>query len=247
MVFTNRRHAGYAMASLLVALGVMSVLMSAALPVWRRQAQREKEAELIFRGEQYARAIALYQRKMGPGTYPPSIDVLVQQRFLRKKFRDPMVEDGEFQVIPPGGIQSSAPGISQQGPGGARGGSTPAGRGSPTPQPQSPSGGFVAGGVMGVVSKSKEASLRIYKGGTHYNEWQFIAVNQSLAPGGGPGRGRPGGPGMGTPVPGAPGRGGRGPGGRGPGTDQGPGRGFGPGGNPGGGFPVPGRRGGGTF
>jgi type II secretory pathway pseudopilin PulG len=238
------------MAALLVSLAVMAVLMTAALPVWRRQAQREKEAELIFRGEQYARAIGLYQRKMGPGTYPPSIDVLVQQRFLRKKFKDPMVEDGEFQVIPPGGIASSQPGIGQQQPGGRGPTPSPAGRGGPTPSgrgptPQTPSGGFVSGGVMGVVSKSKEASLRIYKGGTHYNEWQFIAVNQSLNPGGGPGRGRPGGPG-GSPVPGRPGGPGRG---RGPaGTDQGPGRGFGPGpGGPGGGFPVPGRRGGGTF
>ena len=54
---------GYAMAALLVSLAVMSVLMSVALPAWRHEAQREKEAELVFRGEQYARAIALYRAK----------------------------------------------------------------------------------------------------------------------------------------------------------------------------------------
>ncbi len=61
---------GYAMAALLVSIGVMMVLMSVAMPVWRHEVQREKEAELIFRGEQYARAINLYQRKMGPGNFP---------------------------------------------------------------------------------------------------------------------------------------------------------------------------------
>jgi len=69
---------GYAMAALLVSLGVMMVLMSVAMPVWRTQAQREKEAELVFRGEQIARGINLYMRKMGGANYPPTLDVLVQ-------------------------------------------------------------------------------------------------------------------------------------------------------------------------
>ena len=114
---------GYAMAALLVSIGVMMLLMSVAMPVWRHQAQREKEAELIFRGEQYARAVNHYQRKMGPGNFPPSIDVLVQQRFLRKKYKDPMTEDGEFDIIPVGG--ATQPGVNPQlppQPGGRTGG-----------------------------------------------------------------------------------------------------------------------------
>src|SRR4029453_3581733 len=100
-----------------------------------------------------------------------------------------------------------------------------------------------AGGIMGVVSKSKEASIRIYRGGTHYNEWQFLAQNLANQPGG-PGRGRPGGPGgeRGGPGVGGPGGFPGGPGGRGPG-----GRGVDPGGRGAptgpGGFPFPGRRG----
>ena len=58
---------GYAMAALLVALSVMAVLASAAMPTWKQLSQREKEAELIFRGQQYARAIGLFQRRAGPG------------------------------------------------------------------------------------------------------------------------------------------------------------------------------------
>ena len=52
---------GYAMAALLVTLAIMTILLSIAMPVWRHEAQREKEAELVFRGEQYARAIALFR------------------------------------------------------------------------------------------------------------------------------------------------------------------------------------------
>jgi type II secretory pathway pseudopilin PulG len=66
------------MAALLVALAVMGVLMTAALPAWRFQAKREKELELVFRGEQYMRAIGLYERRMGPGSRPPSIDVRIR-------------------------------------------------------------------------------------------------------------------------------------------------------------------------
>lgn len=86
------------MAALLVSLAVMSILMAVAMPAWRQAVQREREAELVFRGEQYARAIGLFQRKFA-GAFPPSIDVLVQQKFLRKKYKDPMVPDGQFQVL----------------------------------------------------------------------------------------------------------------------------------------------------
>jgi type II secretory pathway pseudopilin PulG len=90
--------AGYAMAALLVGLGVMSVAATVALPVWKQAAQREKEAELIFRGEQYVRAVALYQRRAGPGALPPDVDFLVENRLLRRAYRDPMT-GGDFEVI----------------------------------------------------------------------------------------------------------------------------------------------------
>jgi type II secretory pathway pseudopilin PulG len=76
----------------------MSVILGMAMPVWRTVVQREKEEELIFRGRQYARAIQLYQRKFA-AAYPPSVDVLVEQRFLRKKYTDPMTKSGEFEII----------------------------------------------------------------------------------------------------------------------------------------------------
>ena len=258
---------GYAMAALLVSIAVMTVMMSVAMPAWRHAAQREKEAELIFRGEQYARAINHYQRKMGPGTFPPTVDALVQGRFLRKKYKDPMTRDGEFQLIiggaqPQGGNPSQPnpvqPGARGRGASGIRGAGPPVARGisispgglSPpplgSPPGAAPGGGpFVGGqgaggtGIMGVQSKSKEPSIRIYRGATRYNEWQFLFANVSNRPGGPGGAARPGGPG-GVGRPGTGGAGGRGalPGGRGPGGFPGIGRpggegprGRGPGGN----------------
>jgi type II secretory pathway pseudopilin PulG len=93
----RRRERGYAMAALLVAMSVMAIVMSTALPVFQTVARREREAELVFRGEQYARAIAMFQRKYG-NALPPDVDVLIDQRFLRKKYKDP-ITGGEFQFM----------------------------------------------------------------------------------------------------------------------------------------------------
>ena len=91
---------GYIMVVLLIGIAVSAVWMGAMLPAWRQQAVRQKEAELIFRGEEYARAIALYWRKNNQ-TLPPSFDVLVSQRYLRKKYLDP-ITNREFLAV--GGI-----------------------------------------------------------------------------------------------------------------------------------------------
>jgi type II secretory pathway pseudopilin PulG len=235
---------GYAMAALLVAIGVLAVLMTVALPTWRQMVQREKEEELIFRGRQYVRAISLFQRKYA-ASYPPSVDILLSQHYLRKKYKDPMTADGEFQIL----YQMSA----QQTPGTGRGGTQnqgqpgAGGRGGSGFGSQgggSFGGGTLGpqGGMVGVASKSTDTSIRLYNGRNHYNEWQFIFVPTVM-----PGQGRPG-------MPGAGGRGGMSPGGVGPGGGRGMGpgggrgmggRGMGPGGGtgPGGQFPQGGRGG----
>jgi type II secretory pathway pseudopilin PulG len=203
------------MAALLVGLGVMAILMSVALPVWRTAARREKEAELVFRGEQYARAVALFQRKFA-GAYPPSIDVLVEQRFLRRKYKDPITGD-DFQPL----MQASqVPGAGAPGVPGAPGAPGPGGAGrvappsigarptlgrAPGPTPTSRTGpGFGPQvGIVGVTSKSTEKSIKLYRGRGRYNEWAFVYMPATTAPGapgtavpgqGRPGTARPGGP-----------------------------------------------------
>lgn len=225
-----RAHSGYAMAALLVGLAIMSVLLAMAMPVWSTMVKREKEDELVFRGRQYARAIELYQRKYA-NTYPPSVDVLVQQKFLRKRYTDPMTEDGAFQLLyqnalpqGPGARGGAAGRIDPARPGAMPGGETTA---PPGGAPGLTPGGTPAGprgGIVGVVSKSPETSLRVYDGRTTYKEWQFVYA-PSATPGGGGGQGRgPRGsgsgaarPGMGTGSGGGPGR----PGAAGPGRPPG--------------------------
>ena len=52
---------GWALLGLLLALGVMSIVMASAIvPNVRVQVQRDKEAEMLYRGDQMARGIARY-------------------------------------------------------------------------------------------------------------------------------------------------------------------------------------------
>ena len=206
---------GYAMAALLVTLAVMSVLLSAALPAWRHEAQREKEAELVFRGEQYARAVALYRAK-NQNAFPPSVDVLVQGKFLRKKYLDP-VTNKDFDLIGAGTQMPANPGTPAAG---ATRGSTPAARAAPSAPSAAASIGaggssMVSGGIMGVHSKSQETSIRIYKGQSRYDQWNFVFTALNRPGGNDPGALNPGGRG-GSTLPGA--NGGRG---RGVGADTG--------------------------
>ena len=251
---------GYAMAMLLVGMSVAAIMMTMALPVWKQTAQREKEEELVFRGLQYVRALRLFSAKYANAA-PPSLDVLVEQRFLRKKYKDPITND-DFQPILAGQAIPGAAAPPQRGGGAGRGtsptggtsGASPTGgtspfgggiTGSPSAQTQTGRGGPAGtsaigspgaggvGGIMGVVSKSKDKSIRLYQGRTHYNEWAFINTPQTQAPGQGvpgtaaPGqRGTPGQPGQGQNPFGTGIGGGRGQ------QPTGGGRGVGPGGFP---------------
>jgi type II secretory pathway pseudopilin PulG len=192
------------MAGLLVAMSVMAIALTALLPAWRTMAQREKEAELIFRGEQYARAINLFQRKFGNAA-PPDIDTLVSQRFLRKKYKDP-ITGGDFQVITAGANQPG-PGAAGTPPPGGRGGAgqpsqADAARAAQELERQfQGAAGAGRGGVVGVMSTSPLKSFRVYNGRDTYNQWVFMGVQQSTrgggagGPAGPPGRGGIGGPG----------------------------------------------------
>jgi type II secretory pathway pseudopilin PulG len=170
---------GFAMAALLVALTIMSIFLAMALPAWRTAAQREKETELIFRGQQYARAIALFQRKYA-NTFPPNLNILVDGHFLRKKYKDPMTTDGEFQLVYANQQASAQPGGS---------GVVPT-QGQQARPATAVGGGAsinVQGGLIGVASKSTATSIRIYNGHDKYNEWVFVATqvtNRIAAPNG---------------------------------------------------------------
>lgn len=206
---TDASQAGVAMAALLVGLSIMAIMMAVALPAWSHAVRREREAELVWRGEQYQRAIRLFQRKFA-NTFPPTVDLLVEQKFLRKKYKDPVTGE-DFQVIPVGAALQ--PGSTALGGGPAAGGApSGAGGGAGLRPPSNTAFGAMAPqglGIQGVVSKSREKSIRLYNGASTYDAWFFIgtaAVMQGGSGGGGglgnaPRPGLPPNPGGGFPTP----------------------------------------------
>jgi hypothetical protein len=79
---------------------LLLVALTAALPSVYQEGQREREAELMFRGTQYARGVALFHRQFG--RYPVSVKELLQTnglRFLRKEYSDPMDPKGKWRFI----------------------------------------------------------------------------------------------------------------------------------------------------
>lgn len=212
MHLRGQSESGYAMVALLIAMSIMAMMMTVAMPVYRQDVQREKETELVFRGQQYARAIGLFERKYA-NTPPPDFDVLVREHFLRKKYKDP-ITNKDFLPIPAGQGGAATPGATT-GRGAAPGNQPPARQlGTPAnpaagqapafgaapatgSAPATGAGGTVTGGIVGVVSSSKDKSIRIYNGGTHYNEWRFTYSAPAATPGvGAPGAVAPGGRGQ---------------------------------------------------
>ncbi|HKQ86919.1 MAG TPA: hypothetical protein VJS43_09125 [Candidatus Acidoferrales bacterium] len=280
-VLARRRKRGESGYAYIMALFMVLTVIIGSQVVLRNMvtvSRSQREAEMIWRGNQYARAIKMYYRKTGH--FPQSQDDLLtgvpDMHFLRSEvMKDPMNgQDGAWRFIYTnasyaiigsvkyGSLQQMAlmdmnggqmP-AAQQSNGGSNGqmgletstapatttnsnstnggfslpsmgASSPAGRGGPTalgplgqpvtgptavgPEPTGPVSGPVFGGqLIGVGSTVDKTSVRVYKGGTKYNEWEFIwnpieeqarAIQQGLggaavAPGAG------GIPGLGLPI-----------------------------------------------
>ncbi len=93
---------GYSLLMVVFLVATTLVLSAAAVPNLLTEGRREREDEMVWRGEQYERAIGMYFQKFG--RYPTKIDDLVKQtngvRFLRQAYTDPMnKEDGSWRFI----------------------------------------------------------------------------------------------------------------------------------------------------
>jgi len=163
----SRRDAGFSMPALLAMLAIMTFALMLAMPSWRYLSRDDKEQELIFRGRQISGAIARFQRKNG-NAFPTSFEQLVQGKYLRRAYKDPMTTDGKWRILHPG--EGPRPG--------APGGPASPGRPTPTPTPApSPvfggNSGAEVGPMAGVVSLSKDTGLRLVNGNANYNQWVF--------------------------------------------------------------------------
>jgi type II secretory pathway pseudopilin PulG len=185
-----------------MAIAVLAIMTTVALQTVEFQMRREREAELIFRGEQYVEAIRLYKQKYG--RHPMRMKEIweANPKVLRRKWTDPITDSEEWGLVFLG-----QEGRQVGGPGRAGRGRKP----TPTPTPvftrQREGGGEKVGPIVGVHSLSDKQSIKIYEGRNTYNEWLFVLKEQEQqrnAPGrGGTGQGgTPWGqpPGMPTPV-----------------------------------------------
>lgn len=191
--------AGYNLVVLMVAITVMNILIAAALPLWSRIIQHDKEEELIFRGLQYAEAIRVFRNRFQRA--PVRIEELMEAkpRCIRQLWKDPMTEDGKWKVLyegiqqPPGTLTPQPPGQEKGGGGGKGGGKGEGSDGSGDDVDSGPNAeegsdgsegdsGFLTtekkeqltiGPIEGVVSKSPKRSAMIWFGQERYDQWQF--------------------------------------------------------------------------
>ena len=179
-----RKSRGYTLVALIVAMTVMSILIAAVLPMASAESQRDKEAELIFRGFQYAEGIRTFRKRYG--RYPNTLKEMFEMRprTLRKLWKDPMTNSDKWGLITLAGAPLITPGGAPVSPGGGM---------APTPAPTRTPGALgnpgdaPPGPIMGVYSTSKKKGYRLFSGRENYNEWQF--TEQTLltqAPGGAP-------------------------------------------------------------
>jgi len=146
----NARHgsspeAGYILMAVLFLVALVLLTLAIAAPKMAQSIQRDRELELIHRGEQYKRAIKLYYAKFH--AYPSSIDQLVntnQVRFLRKRYTDPMTGKDDWKIIHFGEAHVKAMGLFGQPI------ATATTAGSSVPGAMGPGGLTGAGGTGGV-------------------------------------------------------------------------------------------------
>ncbi len=92
--------AGYVLLAVIFMVALLVLSLAIAAPKVTAAIQRDRELELVHRGEQYKRAIRLYYKKFG--NYPSSIDQLEKTnniRFLRKRYLDPLTGKDDWKMI----------------------------------------------------------------------------------------------------------------------------------------------------
>jgi len=92
---------GFTFVGLMVLTTIVGLFAMAAHPLWQNVMRRAKEQELVFRGIQYADAIARFKREMGraPLKLEELYDPEKEVKFIRQLYKDPMTEDGEWDII----------------------------------------------------------------------------------------------------------------------------------------------------
>ncbi|MBC2695635.1 MAG: type II secretion system protein [Desulfobacteraceae bacterium] len=100
---------GFTYLGALIIVVILSISLTAASKYWSTVVQREREKELIFRGDKIRRAIESYYKSAPAGrisAYPRSLQSLIKderylaiRKHIRKIYLDPMTEDGKWAFV----------------------------------------------------------------------------------------------------------------------------------------------------
>lgn len=110
----RRSQDGYALLVVLLVLSLFILALAKAVPDWKTQVQREREARMIDHAREYRTAIRRYYHKYG--RYPPNLDALTHQdtqglHYLREAWPDPLNmkgdADGAWQILSYGQADSA--------------------------------------------------------------------------------------------------------------------------------------------
>jgi type II secretory pathway pseudopilin PulG len=105
----TRRNSGFTYIALIAIIAIMGICLGAAGKYWSFVMLRDREAELLFRGDQYRLAIERYYLAIpGRTQYPQSIEDLLKdsrspnpKHHLRKKYLDPFTGEDFLEIRDP--------------------------------------------------------------------------------------------------------------------------------------------------
>lgn len=161
--------------AVVVAMAVMAILMGVAVQTVTFQRQREKEEELIFRGQQYVEAVRLFRARQG--RFPLTLKELAEAkpRVLRKVWVDPITGKNDWVPV---FLGEEAGAVERAG------GAVPL----PTPPSSWERQSEARGPIIGVRSRSCKEAIKLYEGRSRYCEWKFFFDPKKVP---GPGMGQP--------------------------------------------------------
>lgn len=106
-----RGQGGFTYLGLLFAIAILGITLATVGIVWSTEARRDKEAQLLWVGDQYR--VALTRYRASGGQLPMALEDLLEdkrfpvaRRYLRQLYPDPMTGAVDWQLIlgPNGGI-----------------------------------------------------------------------------------------------------------------------------------------------
>lgn len=93
----KQKEKGFSLLELMIAMFIMVILLSVALPTYQRSVQNARE--LVLKENLWQMRKAIDQYAADKGKLPQSLDELVTAKYLREKPMDPILEKAEWTEV----------------------------------------------------------------------------------------------------------------------------------------------------